>query len=276
MRRVDAHQHFWSVARGDYGWLTPDLAPIYRDFGPADLKPLLVAGGIEGTILVQAAESTAETAYLLSIAEAEAMVLGVVGWVDMAAPDAPEALARLARHPKLVGIRPMLQDLPDPDWMLRPELELAFRAIIDLDLVFDALIRPRHLSALRLLLARYPDLRCVIDHAAKPEIREGRWSPWAEQMALLAAETSACCKLSGLVTEAASDWAPADIRPYAELVLERFGPSRTLFGSDWPVLTLAAGYADWLSLACDLTAFLDDADRARVFGGTAERVYLKG
>lgn len=270
--RIDAHQHFWRLARGDYGWLTPDLAPIYLDFGPGDLAPLLAEAGIDGTVLVQAAPTVAETEYLLEIAAARDFVLGVVGWVPFGDPAAPETLARLSESGRLVGVRPMIQDIADDDWMLRPDLAPAFGAVRELDLSFDALVLPRHLPRLRRLLERHPDLRVVIDHGAKPEIRAGRFDGWAADMRALAEGTGAYCKLSGLVTEAAAEWSAADLRPYVEHLLESFGPDRLIWGSDWPVLRCAGDYAGWLATAEALVGG-DAAARAAIFGGTAQQAY---
>jgi L-fucono-1,5-lactonase len=275
---IDAHQHFWRLGRGDYGWITPDLAPIYRDFGPGDLAPLLAAAGIERTILVQAAPTAAETRYLLHTAWATSFVAGVVGWADLTAPDAPDAIARLAEDDGLVGIRPMVHDIADPDWMLGVALGPAFRALVELDLAFDALVRPRHLGNLRLLLARHPDLRVIIDHGAKPDIAiwdhssEAR-AAWADAMAGLARTTTAACKLSGLVTEAGRGWGVEDLRPYVDHLLECFGPDRLIWGSDWPVVELAGGYAAWWAATQACLAGLGAEARAKVLGGTAARYY---
>jgi len=271
--RIDAHQHFWSLARGDYGWLTPELKPIYRDFLPGDLEPLLEAAGIAGTVLVQAAPSLAETEFLLSIAGQHPFVRGVVGWVDFEGADAPRQIARLAHHPAFVGLRPMIQDIADPDWMLRDDLAPAFAAMQTHGLTFDALVLPKHLANLRRLLARHPGLRVVIDHGAKPQIRDGILAGWAEDMAALAEETNAFCKLSGLVTEAGEAWRTADLKPYADHLLKQFGPGRLIWGSDWPVCTLAASYARWLEATDTLFAGIPAADRDAILGGNAIRAY---
>jgi len=270
--RIDAHQHFWHPARGDYGWLTPDL-PICRPYGPADLLPHLRECGIGGTVLVQAAPTLGETEYLLAIADATPFVLGVVGWIEFEDPAQRRQLERLARHPKLVGIRPMIQDLPDDGWMLRTGIGWAFAAIRELGLVFDALVRPRHLDNLLRLLARHPDLIAVVDHGAKPAIRAGGFSGWAAMMRRIAAETAAFCKLSGLTTEAAPDWTIKDLRPYVDHLIATFGPGRLMFGSDWPVATLATGYARWVETVETLISGLAADEQAAVFGGNASRVY---
>ena len=269
---IDAHVHYWRVDRGDYHWLTPDL-PIYRDFLPADAAPLFDAAGIDGIVLVQAAATEAETRFLLSLAETDPRVQGVVGWIDMMAPDAPDHLAALAQNPRLRGIRPMWQDIADDEWMLRPEQDAAYRAVVELGLTFDALARVRHLAHLPRLIERHPDLPLVIDHAAKPDIAAGRHAEWRDAMAVLAAFPHVCCKFSGLVTEAASR-APLDaLRPYADTLLALFGPQRLVFGSDWPVLTTRQDYPTWWDWSHRLTASLSSAERDAVFGRNATAFY---
>ena len=268
---IDAHQHFWQLDRGDYGWLTPALAPLYRDFAPEDLAPLLDQHGIGGTILVQAAPSLAETEFLLNIAATTPFVLGVVGWVDFESPKAAADIARFAANQKLIGLRPMIQDIADDTWMLNDALTPAFEAMITHDLTFDALVLPRHLPHLRSLLARHPKLRTVIDHAAKPEIAAGHFTSWAQDMALLAHETRAYCKLSGLLTEAGHEWTAASLKPYIAHMFEHFGGDRVIWGSDWPVLTLAAPYDEWFKLAQSFTNNHNAADK--VFGQNAQAAY---
>ena len=270
---IDAHQHFWEVARGDYGWLKPELGRIYRDYGPADLLPKLKACGIDGTVLVQAAPSIAESEYLLAIADRTPWVLGVVGWIDFEAADALAQIDRLLARVKLCSIRPMIQDLPDDDWMLQPRFSPIFRHLAACDLAFDALIYPRHLPRLLRLLERHPDLRRVIDHCAKPQIAEDRLLPWADDIAQIARHTRAFCKISGPLTEAGADWRAEQLRPYVEHVLAAFGPERCLWGSDWPVLETVARYEDWYQLARDLLSSLDEPARCAVFGGNAMQFY---
>src|SRR5260221_6095110 len=272
-RRIDSHVHFWQLARGDYGWLTPQLAPIYRDFGRDELAPLIAAADIDAIVLVQAAPSEAETLFLLDWAARYERIAGVVGWVDMAALDAPERIAALGGNPRVRVIRPMIHDIRDPDWMLRDELTPAFRAIVAQDIAFDCLVRPPHLTPLRRLLDRHPDLRAVIDHAAKPAIAAGEFDDWAAAMAGLARDTSVFCKLSGLVTEAGRDWSVERLRPYVEHLVAAFTPDRLLWGSDWPVVTLAAAYAAWWEAANILLDGLDASSHDRIFGGTAAQFY---
>jgi L-fuconolactonase len=272
---VDAHHHVWRLARGDYAWLTPDL-PIHRDYGLDDLRPLL--GDIDATVLVQAAPTEAETGFLLATANASAgLVRGVVGWTDLAAPSAAERIAALARDaPLLKGLRPMLQDIAETEWILRPDVAPALRAMADAGLRFDALIRPRHLPSILRLCERYPELAIVIDHGAKPDIAGGVFEPWGSDIAMVAQETKAFCKLSGLVTEAAADWRADDLRRYVEHLLATFGPRRLMWGSDWPVVNLAGGYARWRAASLQLLQGLASVERDAVLGGTAAAFYGLG
>lgn len=271
--RIDAHQHFWGLERGDYGWLTPDLDPIYRDFFPDDLAPFLTAQGIEGTILVQAAPTIAETRWLLALAKRAPFIKGVVGWVDFGAPDAAKTINDLARNEYLVGLRPMIQDIADDEWMLGNVLTPAFQTVARANLVFDALTLPRHLQNLRILLHRHPDLNVVIDHGAKPKIAEGCISDWARDMQLLAEETSAKVKLSGLVTEAGANWTSHMLRPYVDHLLNTFGPARMIWGSDWPVCTLASTYDRWCETTQSLLSGLSESDLAAIMGRNAIETY---
>ena len=274
MNDVDAHFHCWRLARGDYGWLTPALAAIWRDVAVEDWQREAAPLGVRGGVLVQAAPTEAETLFLLQEMAAHDAVLGVVGWVDLPAPDAPARIARLAeRHPKLKGLRPMLQDIDDPGWILQPALRPALEAIAERDLVFDALVKPVHLPHVLALCERHPALRVVIDHGAKPDIAGGRWEPWASDIARVARETQAVCKLSGLLTEAGPAPARGAARRWAMHLLEVFAPQRLLWGSDWPVLELAASYRDWWEDAQTMLGGLDETERAAVMGGNARRVY---
>ena len=234
-RRIDAHQHFWHVARGDYAWLTADAYPeLYRDFDPPDLAPLIARCDVQQTVLVQGAETEAETDFLLGIGAATPFVAGVVGWVDLLAADAPARIARIAQRPKLVGLRPMLETLQDDEWLLAPRLEPAVQAMTQHDVRFDALIRPRHLPVLHRFLARHPDLAVVIDHAAKPDIAHGELDAWSRDLRTIASNSSAFVKLSGLATEASPGWDVATLRPWVDVLLDAFGARRIMWGSDWP------------------------------------------
>ncbi len=273
--QIDAHQHFWHPARGDYDWMPKGDPVLDRPYGPADLAPDLTRHGITGTVLVQAAASVAETEYMLGIADATPHVAAVVGWIDFENPDDLAHLKRLANHPKFRGVRPMIQDIPDDGWMLRDEVQWAFRAVADLGLTFDALGFPRHLANFHTLLTRYPDLRVVVDHCMKPQIRShtpDSLRHWADGISRLA-DAGAFVKFSALVTEANPDWTVADLAPYVAHVFRAFGPDRVMWGSDWPVVRLRCTYSDWRAASEALTAGLSEADRARVFGGTAAAFY---
>ncbi|OSP53947.1 amidohydrolase [Pseudoruegeria sp. SK021] len=271
---IDAHQHYWNPARGDYGWMPADDPILSRAYGPADLAPLLAKNGIGHTILVQAAPSIAETEYMLGLADATPSIAGVIGWVDFERPDDLTALTRLAQHPRFLGVRPMIQDLEDDNWMLRDDVQWGFQAVRDLGLRFEALGFARHLKQFRTILTRYPEMATVINHCMKPQICDPQsFGPWADGMARLAADTTTFCKLSGLVTEASADWTIAELQPYADHILQVFGPGRVMWGSDWPVCQLASSYDDWVTAARTLTAGLSPADQALIFGGTAATFY---
>ena len=275
---IDAHQHFWRLDRGDYRWLTPALGAIHRDFLPADLEPALAEAGISRTILVQAADTDGETDFLLGIAAETPFVAGVVGWVDLEDRASPDRIRELSGRPGFAGVRPMIQDIEDPGWMLRSDLAPALECLVELDLAFEALVRPIHLTPLREFLRRNPGLRVVVDHAAKPLVRRpaSAWSgfgAWRADLAAIARDSSACCKLSGLATEAAAGWTAADLRPYVDVLLETFGPARILWGSDWPVVVLAGGYRPWWEATERLLEELAAEDRRAILGGNAARVY---
>ncbi len=276
MTHIDAHHHFWNPARGDYGWMPANDPVLSRAYGPADLSPALEKTGIGQTVLVQAAPTVHETEYLLGLADATPSVAKVVGWINFEDAHALETLERLAHHPKFAGVRPMIQDLPDDDWMLRADVQWAYRALIDLDLTFDCLGFPRHLENFHTLLTRYPELRAVIDHCMKPQIRNGanaQFHEWAGSLQRIAEDTTAHCKLSGLVTEADTDWTVATLRPYADHVINVFGAQRVMWGSDWPVARLRLEYAEWHAMSLALTADLPEDSRAQIFGQTARRFY---
>ncbi len=276
MRQIDSHLHYWNPARGDHDWMPMDNPVLARPYAPADLSATLKRCGVEGTVLVQAAATVNETEYMLGLADASATVAAVVGWVDFEDPAEAATLARLARHPKFVGVRPMIQDIPDTDWMLRDDVDWAYRAIVAEDLTFDALGFPRHLENFLTLLKRHPDMRVVIDHCMKPQIADHSpesFAYWAAGMTRLARETGAYCKFSGLIAEARSDWSAEVLRPYSDHILQVFGPRRIMWGSDWPVCRLRGEYEDWRAAAGELTASLSTDEQSRIFGGTAAEFY---
>ena len=271
---IDAHQHFWSISRGDYAWLTPDVARLWRDFLPADLAPLLINHGIVATVLVQAAPSIEETEYLLGIADAVPWAGAVVGWIDFENRDHLKHLTRWARHRKFRGVRPMLQDITDTNWILQPRVAWALEAIQELDLHFEFLGQPRHLETAAELMKRHPRMRLVLDHAMKPSIRDHAFEPWAKRIAALAVQSEAYCKISGLVTEAAPGWTLSDLKPYVDHVIHAFGPERVMWGSDWPVVNRNGSYDNWRAVTMALIGAHPGAQH--ILGGTAQRFYRLG
>ncbi len=274
---IDAHHHLWDPARAEYPWMTDELAPIRRPFGVADLVPLLDAAGIDATVLVQTRSALDETREFLATAAGTSRIAGVVGWVDLTNPAVADDLAALAEGPggtKLVGIRHQVHDEPDPGWLSRPDVRRGLRAVQAAGLTYDLLVRARELPAALDVATALPGLRFVIDHVAKPAIRDRAWEPWASRLAAFAGLDHVSCKLSGLVNEASwMSWTVADLRPYADHALTTFSPGRLAFGSDWPVSLVAAPYALVVETAKALVADLSPDERAAVMGGTAVEVY---
>lgn len=272
--RVDAHQHFWRLDDPQRDWPPPALGALHRDFTPDDLAPLLRAHGVERTVLVQSLPCDGDTQALLAHAAAHDFIGAVVGWADLKSPMAAQRIGELAAQPKMRGLRPMLQSLED-DWLDDPALDPAVRAMLAHGLSFDALVLPRQLPALARFAQRFPALPIVIDHAAKPDIASGRLQSWRTDMRRLSGLPNVACKLSGLVTEAGPGWQPAHLQACVADVLAWFGAGRLLWGSDWPVLNLAADYGRWLALCEAMLADLDldPAARAAVFGLNACRFY---
>ncbi|MFL5795967.1 MAG: amidohydrolase family protein [Actinomycetes bacterium] len=277
--RVDAHHHLWDPGRRAYPWMDESVAAIRRPFGVADLDAAAGPEGFEATIAVQAVSSVEETEELLDAAAAPGRVAGVVGWVDLADPEVAATLAALRARPggrSLVGVRHQVHDEPDPDWLLRDQVLEGLAAVAGAGLVYDLLVRERELPAARVVAERLPDLTLVVDHLAKPRIREGAMEPWTGGLAALARHPNVACKVSGLVTEADwTAWTPAQLVPYVAHAAEVFGPERLLFGSDWPVCLLAAGYAEVVAAATEALgrAGLGPAEREAVLGANARRLY---
>ena len=277
MTVVDAHHHFWDPARASYPWMTEALAPIRRRFGPEDLRPLLAASRVDRTILVQTRSSVDETREFLATAAKHAFIAGVVGWVDLTAPDVAEQLAALRAGPggaKLVGIRHQVHDEADPGWLLRDDVRRGLAAVGDAGLAYDLLVRARELPAALATVRDLPEMRFVVDHLAKPPIISGATAEWAARLAPLAAYPNAFCKLSGMVTEADwKRWTVHDLAPYVLRVLGWFGPERCVFGSDWPVCLVAGSYSRVIEACRQAIGDVPSADRERIFGGNATLLY---
>ncbi|SOE32405.1 amidohydrolase family protein [Streptomyces sp. OK228] len=276
--RVDAHHHVWDLSVRDQDWITgPELRPLRRDFGVADLAPQARAAGVDRTVLVQTVTVPEETPEFLALAEQGELIAGVVGWTDLTRPDVADELARLRGLPggrHLKGIRHQVQGEPDPEWLLRPDVRDGLAAVAEAGLVYDLVVLPHQLPACVRAAAGHPGLTFVLDHLGKPPIATGALRPWATAVRALAALPNTVCKLSGVVTEADhAKWTVDGLRPYADTVLDAFGPGRLMFGSDWPVCTLAASYGQVVDVAEELTGGLGAEERAEVFGGTATRVY---
>lgn len=278
--RIDAHQHYWQLAQGHGDWPPAELTAIYRDFLPADLAPELAAARLDGSVVVQANPSVAETDQLLDLAATEPTILGVVGWVDLRDSGATDRIAALARQPKFKGVRVMAQGLPVASWVAATLSDAALAALTAHDLALDLLVLPGHLPGALALAERHPRLRLVIDHAAKPAIARREVAAWAALLAPLAERPNVHCKLSGLLTEARPGDGLAELRPYLDEIFARFGPQRVLWGSDWPVLELVARYQDWYRLCEAYLASHPHAELRQaapaVFGGNAQAFYRLG
>jgi L-fuconolactonase len=273
MTRIDAHQHFWRFDPVRDAWITDDMSVLRRDFLPGDLEIHLVGGGIDGTVVVQADQSEAETEFLLGLADDHPFIRGVVGWVDLTADDLARRLERFAVFERLRGLRHIAQAEAD-DFLGREDVVRGIGRLREFGLTYDILVYAHQLPAALALAQRLPEQPFVLDHCAKPRIREGEVEPWATHMRRLARHPSVCCKVSGLVTEADWErWRPDDVRPYLDVVFEAFGPDRLMFGSDWPVCLLAGSYARVTELIEGYAEQLSDDERDALFGGTAVRFY---
>lgn len=274
---IDSHQHFWDLDRTDCGWPTSDLQAIYKSFTPEDYRQQTVNLDVVGSVLVQSQACDSDTDYLLALADRHDTVLAVVGWADLAASDVTGRIAALAEHNKLRGLRPMLQAINDNDWILAAELQPGIDAMTEYGLRFDALIQPRHLSAIVAFAERNPDLQIVVDHAAKPDIAAQEFAIWATGMEKLAALGNVYCKVSGLLTEAAADQvARTDVFvPYVQQLVSCFGAARLMWGSDWPVVNLVSSLQEWLQMAQSLlvASGVAENEMSRIFSGTASRFY---
>lgn len=274
--RIDAHQHFWNYDPERYSWIGEGMETLARDFGPAHLAEELGAAGLDGAITVQARQDLDETRWMLGMANEHPFLRGVVGWVDLCSDGVTAQLDELGADPHLVGIRHVLQDEPDDGFMLRPEFQRGLAAMAGRGLVYDLLVFPRHLPNAIQLVDAFPEQPFVLDHLAKPPIASGELEPWRADLRRLAEREHVACKVSGMVTEADwTRWRPEDLVPYMDAALEAFGPARLMFGSDWPVCTLAAPYQAVHAVAAEWAAKLSPDEQASLFGECAARTYLK-
>ena len=272
--RIDAHQHFWKYSPGEYGWINDEMAVLKRDFLPGDLQPLLAANGFDGSIAVQACQTIEETQWLLSLAENREFIRGVVGWVDLCSADLPAQLDGLANHPKLVGVRHVVQAEPNDGFMLREDFQRGIARLAEYGLTYDLLLYPRHLPVAVKLVKQFPQQRFVLDHIAKPGIADGLEEPWARDIRELAKYENVCCKLSGMVTEARwKQWKAEDFRPYLDVVVEAFGPQRLMIGSDWPVCTVSATYAETIAIVNDYIRQFASRQQEQILGGNCASFY---
>jgi L-fuconolactonase len=271
--QIDSHQHFWSYDERQYPWI-PKGSPLHRDWLPNDLSPLLANAGLEDCIAVQARQTVEESRWLLTLADHAPIIKGVVGWVDLQSERVEEQLEELSKHPKFVGVRHVVQDEPDVNFMLRPNFLRGIDRLKPFNLTYDILIYPKQLSAALELIKRFPEQPFVLDHIAKPFIKAGTLSPWQEQIRELAKASNLFCKVSGMITEADhANWKLSDFKPYLDVVFEAFGVDRLMYGSDWPVCLLAGSYERVFGLVEDYTRPLSQEARAGFLGDNAARFY---
>jgi L-fuconolactonase len=274
MMRIDTHQHFWTFKPEHYTWIGADMAALRRDFGPADLEPQLRAAGIDATLLVEARGHLEETENLLRIAEQTSFVRGVVGWVPLTAPDIDEVLAKYAMNPKLRAVRHWLGGDTDRDYMFQADLQRGMSRLLAFDLTYDLMLWPPQLGAVSVFVDRHPHQRFVLDHFAKPYIRAGELELWRRELKELARRPNVYCKVSGLATEASHEsWTLEDLRPYLDAALDAFSPRRLMFGSDWPVCTLATSYVRWAETIAAWIRPLETSEQGAIMGGTAADAY---
>jgi L-fuconolactonase len=271
--RIDSHQHFWCFNPTDYAWMQPEW-PIRRDFLPTDLEPKLQACRLDGCVAVQARQSLEESRWLLELADESPIIRGVVGWVDLRSPDVSKQLEQFAPHPRFVGVRHVVQDEPDDNFMLHEDFQRGIAALNEFDLTYDLLVFPKQLPAAIALAQKFPSQPFVLYHIAKPLIKDGVISPWREHIQELGKLPNVSCKISGLVTEADwRHWRADDFKPYLDIVFEAFGPKRLMYGSDWPVCLLAGKYEQIFGLVESYTRPLQTEEKAKFFGGNATAFY---
>jgi len=271
---IDSHHHFWHYSAQEYGWISDAMGVLRRDFLPPDLEPQIRPLGIEGVVSVQARQSVRETSWLLELAEQNTFIKGVVGWVPLVSPEVSRDLERFLGRVKLKAVRHVLQDEPDDNYMLRPDFDRGIGLLKTFGLRYDILIFERHLKQAITLVDRHPDLTFILDHVAKPRIRENILSPWRENMIDLARRPNVYCKLSAMATEADhTHWTDDQLRPYMDVALHAFQPHRLMFGSDWPVCLLATPYRRWFETVTQFIAPLSPAERKWIMGETAIQAY---
>jgi L-fuconolactonase len=272
--RLDAHQHFWTYSPTEHTWMTDNMGPLKHDFLPQDLEPLLAGIGFDGCIAVQARQNLEETRWLLELAEQHSFIKGVVGWVDLRSDRLSAQLERFATHPKLVGVRHVVHDEVDDNFMLRADFRCGIAQLLDFNLTYDLLLFPKHLPVAVQLAKEFPQQPFVLDHIAKPSIAEGLVSPWREDLQTLANLPNVFCKLSGMVTEAKwNQWRPTEFHRYLDIVLDAFGSSRLMIGSDWPVCTLSGEYEPVMKIVVDYVQRLPLAAQAEILGDNCARFY---
>lgn len=272
--RIDTHQHFWKYNDRDYGWMGPGMESLKRDRLPADLAGLLKKAGIDGTVAVQARQCIEETEFLLRLADENPFIKGVVGWVDLCGPQLQVQLESFCYHPKLRGVRHVVHDEPDDNFMLRDDFVHGISRLRKYSLTYDLLLFPKHLPVACKLVAKFPEQAFILDHISKPFIRDGKIEPWAGDIRRLATFKNVFCKISGMVTEADwQSWKPEDFTPYMDVVLEAFGTERIMLGSDWPVCTLAGEYEQVMCIAADYMEQLSADEQAAVWSENADRIY---
>ena len=272
--RIDAHQHFWRYDPAEYGWIDDSMVSLRRDVLPGEARRVMAAAGFDACVAVQARQTLEETRWLLACADANPFIAGVVGWIDLQAPDARAQLAPFAAHPKLVGLRHIVQAEPDDRFLLRSEFGRGLAALKEYGLAYDILVYSRHLPVAAELAGRFADQPFVLDHLGKPDVRGGEIGTWERDLRTLAACPNVWGKLSGLVTEADWDgWTPAQLRPYLDVAFDCFGPDRLMVGSDWPVCTVAADYTRTMAVVVDYLAGRPNTERDAVLGGNAQRFW---
>ncbi|HMJ92371.1 MAG TPA: amidohydrolase family protein [Candidatus Acidoferrum sp.] len=272
--RIDSHQHFWRYSEAEYPWIRKGT-PLERDWLPRDLEAIASSVGVNGAIAVQARQSVEETRWLLQLAAESPFIKGVVGWVDLQSDQVEQQLAEFSTNKKFVGVRHVVQDEPDSQFMLKPEFLRGIGKLKQFELAYDFLLYPKQLPAAIQVAAKFPEQRFVLDHVAKPLIRAGMLKPWRDDLKELARNPNVFCKISGLVAEARHDaWSKDDFRPYLDIVIQHFGEERVMFGSDWPVCLLAASYAQVHQLVADYFSQFSQETQLKFFGQTAASFYL--